>query len=163
MNTLPNPSYGCHAPQSLLWMNTLRFACPYWWRGNLVYHSTRSATRCRCSTASPNMLQTNNKNLSDILLTFLLLPTQTDVTKGARADPSALVAAQLGLQLHALGDSLPLFDGVTGRRVAPETDKVIDAVRDALMDDAAQHAEDMGDDAAKGASWSRKAIRVADL
>lgn len=135
-----------------------------WWRDNLVYHSARSATRCCCSTASPNMTQTNHKNLSPkSSSTFLLLPTQTDVTKGARADPSALVAAQLGLQLHALGDSLPLFDGVTGRRVAPETDKVIDAVRDALMDDAAQHAENMGDDAAKGANLSRNAIRVADL
>ena len=45
---------------------------------------------------------------------------------------------------------LPLWDGATGRRIAPETDRVADAVRDALMDDAAQLADELPEDAAKG-------------
>lgn len=76
---------------------------------------------------------------------------QTDVVKAARADPSALVAAQLNLSLHTLGEQLPLFDGVTGRRVAPETDRIVDAVRDRLMDDAAEYAEELPEEVAKGA------------
>lgn len=53
-------------------------------------------------------------------------------------------------QCLALQVQLPLWDGATGRRVAPETDKLADAVRDALMDDAAQLAEDMPEEAAGG-------------
>lgn len=34
---------------------------------------------------------------------FLLCGVQTDVIKGAPADPSALVASQLGLELYELG------------------------------------------------------------
>ena len=36
---------------------------------------------------------------------------------GVRADPSATVAEQLGLNLHTLGDKLPLYDGLTGALV----------------------------------------------
>ena len=46
---------------------------------------------------------------------------------------------------------LPLWDGATGRKIAPETDRVADAVRDALMDDAAQLADELPEEAARGA------------
>ena len=46
---------------------------------------------------------------------------------------------------------LPLWDGATGRKIAPETDRVADAVRDALMDDAARLADELPEEAAKGA------------
>ena len=41
---------------------------------------------------------------------------------GVRADPSATVAEQLGLNLHTLGDKLPLYDGLTGALVDDATD-----------------------------------------
>lgn len=37
--------------------------------------------------------------------------------RGVRADPSAVVAQQIGLDLHELGNMLPLYDGVTGELV----------------------------------------------
>jgi hypothetical protein len=52
---------------------------------------------------------------------------------------------------HHLPPQLPLWDGATGRRVAPETDRVADAVRDALLDDAAQLADDLPEEVARGA------------
>lgn len=45
------------------------------------------------------------------------------MNKAIRACPSALAAKQLGLVMHELGRTLPLSDGVTGRRVDDETDQ----------------------------------------
>ena len=55
---------------------------------------------------------------------------------GVRADPSATVAAQLGLKLKPLGDALPLYDAATGERVDDASDARVERARDALMDRA---------------------------
>lgn len=47
---------------------------------------------------------------------------------------------------------LPLWDGATGRKIAPETDRLADTARDALMDDATNLADDLPEEVAKGAS-----------
>lgn len=39
------------------------------------------------------------------------------------------VRRQLGIELHALGSALPLYDGVTGAPVPPDTDARIERVR----------------------------------
>ena len=69
-----------------------------------------------------------------------------NATSGRRSDPSALLARQLGVSLHRLGESLPLFDsgrkqgggggGGGGIQVSKEADERADTMRDALLDDA---------------------------
>jgi hypothetical protein len=57
----------------------------------------------------------------------IITGVETDVARGLRADPSALLCAQLGIPLHALRqDVLPLFDGVTGERVAETLDRQVE-------------------------------------
>ena len=64
---------------------------------------------------------------------------------GVRADPSATIAAQLGLALKTLGNKLPLYDGVTGELVSDETDARVERHRDALMDRARLRVDREGD------------------
>jgi len=69
-----------------------------------------------------------------------------NATAGRRSDPSALLARQLDVSLHRLGESLPLFDSVgegdgggegsRGKQVLREADERADLLRDALLDDA---------------------------
>ena len=66
---------------------------------------------------------------------------------GVRADPSATIAAQLGLGLKTLGNKLPLYDGVTGELVSDELDARVERHRDALMDRARLRVDREGDDA----------------
>ena len=100
-------------------------------------------------------------------------------TAGRRSDPSALLARQLGVPLHRLGESLPLFDpassssppppphgagggggregggGSGGRLVPKEADERADTMRDALLDDAkdaAFHSPPPGEQPAGGAA-----------
>jgi monoamine oxidase len=71
---------------------------------------------------------------------------------GVRADPSATVAEQLGLNLHTLGDALPLYDGLTGALVDEATDARVERARDALMDRARLRVDREGADATSAAS-----------
>ena len=64
---------------------------------------------------------------------------------GVRADPSATIAAQLGLALKTLGNKLPLYDGVTGELVSDELDARVERHRDALMDRARLRVDREGD------------------
>ena len=64
---------------------------------------------------------------------------------GVRADPSATIAAQLGLGLKTLGNKLPLYDGVTGELVSDELDARVERHRDALMDRARLRVDREGD------------------
>lgn len=61
-----------------------------------------------------------------------------------------LIPSQSLMSSESLLLQLPLWDGATGRRIAPETDRIADAVRDALMDDAAQLADELPEEVAKG-------------
>lgn len=57
---------------------------------------------------------------------------------------------QLGSQLHELHPVLPLFDGVTGRAVPQQVDNRVERLRDALMDDARERVDDLGEDLVVG-------------
>ena len=50
---------------------------------------------------------------------------QVDVKEGLRADPSAQMAQQLGIQLFEVNSQLPLYDGVTGRPVPKDIDDLV--------------------------------------
>ncbi|KAK9805594.1 hypothetical protein WJX72_006757 [[Myrmecia] bisecta] len=82
----------------------------------------------------------------------IITGTSVDVGKGLRADPSAVVARQLGVPLHQLGNLLPLYDGLTGQPVVPEVDARVEKVRDSLMDEARERVEELGEDAVQGES-----------
>ncbi len=72
--------------------------------------------------------------------------------RGVRADPSAIVASQLGLGLHPLGDHLPLYDGETGERALATTDERVERVRDEVMDRARLRVDREGADAVRAMS-----------
>ena len=90
-----------------------------------------------------------------------------NATAGRRSDPSALLARQLSVGLHRLGESLPLFDpcsslgpsssseegeGGRGKQVPKEADERADTMRDALLDDAKDAAFHSSSDAAAAAA-----------
>lgn len=54
------------------------------------------------------------------------------------------------MELCGLGKELPLFDGASGAEVAPEQDRRIELLRDALMDAARGRVEELGEDAVSG-------------
>jgi hypothetical protein len=57
----------------------------------------------------------------------IITGTRADLKSGAMADPSTLVAAQLGVPLHSLNPSLlPLYDTRDGRRLEPEVDSAVE-------------------------------------
>lgn len=43
---------------------------------------------------------------------------------------------QLGLELYPVRTTLPIYDAVTGQAVSEDADKLVERVRDALLDDA---------------------------
>ena len=63
-------------------------------------------------------------------------------TGGRRPDPSALVARQLGLQLHELGHDCPIMDGDGGLPVPKAEDERVTALWDSLLDNSASGAAD---------------------
>jgi monoamine oxidase len=68
--------------------------------------------------------------------------------RGARADPSAVVARQWGAKLHTLNDSfLPIYDAVTGEQYPGDVDAAIEVLRDALLDAAREVVDEGGEDA----------------
>jgi hypothetical protein len=65
----------------------------------------------------------------------------TRLGRGVRADPTALVVAQLQLKMHMLRDRLPLHDTATGERVPAVLDAAVEELRDALMDAARERVD----------------------
>ena len=63
-----------------------------------------------------------------------------------------MVAKQLGLDLHQLGNKLPLYDGVTGEMVDELTDARVERARDTLMDRARLRVDREGLEATAGVS-----------
>ena len=61
-----------------------------------------------------------------------------------------LARRQLGSDLHQLHPVLPLFDGVTGQAVPQHVDNRVERLRDALMDDARERVDDLGEDLVVG-------------
>lgn len=61
-----------------------------------------------------------------------------------------LACRQLGSELHQLHPVLPLFDGVTGQAVPQQVDNRVERLRDALMDDARERVDDLGEDLVVG-------------
>jgi hypothetical protein len=59
---------------------------------------------------------------------------------------------QLGIRLHELGRTLPLYDGVTGLPVPADVDARVERVRDTLMDDARERVDREGEAATMGES-----------
>ena len=56
----------------------------------------------------------------------------------------------MNLELFKLGEHLPLYDGVTGKKVSESQDRKIEILRDALMDAARSRVEDLGVDKVAG-------------
>ena len=65
---------------------------------------------------------------------------------------ASVVAKQLGLDLHELGNKLPLYDGVTGEMVDELTDARVERARDTLMDRARLRVDRQGLEATAGVS-----------
>lgn len=60
---------------------------------------------------------------------------EADVATERRADPSALLCKQLGLELTTLRGDCPLYDSVTGEKVPPDLDAALEAEYNSLLDD----------------------------
>jgi hypothetical protein len=57
----------------------------------------------------------------------IITGTRADLKSGAMADPSTLIAAQLGVPLHGLNATLlPLYDTKSGLRLEPEVDAAVE-------------------------------------
>lgn len=67
---------------------------------------------------------------------------------------------QLGISLHELKQFLPLYDGVTGQPVPEDLDKRIERVRDALMDDARERVDTLGEAMTEGESLQQALDRA---
>lgn len=63
-----------------------------------------------------------------------------------------MLCRQVGRELHELKPALPLFDGVTGQPVPQTVDSRVERLRDALMDDARERVDDLGEDLVVGKS-----------
>jgi len=91
-----------------------------------------------------NSLHAENFDAPIDLGASIVTGTEPDPRKGLRADPSALLCKQVGINLHKLeSDKLPLFDSKEGSLVDPELDVTVERVRDELMDRAAAYLENM--------------------
>jgi len=66
---------------------------------------------------------------------------------GVRADPSGVVAKQLGLRLVELRDGCPLYDTKTGERVSKDMDEKVERIRDLVMDEARAKVDASGESA----------------
>ncbi|KAL0040091.1 hypothetical protein WJX79_005960 [Trebouxia sp. C0005] len=84
----------------------------------------------------------------------------TNAERGLRCDPSAILAKQMGRELHELKPALPLFDGVTGQPVPQTVDNRVERLRDALMDDARERVDDLGEDLVVGESLGQALDRA---
>lgn len=85
----------------------------------------------------------------EIIRAVGLCPSQRAVSlwpgRSARECIAHTMHRQLGVELHELGRALPIFDGVTGAPVPPETDARIEALVNYLLD-AAREGVDEADE-----------------
>ncbi|XP_019458079.1 PREDICTED: lysine-specific histone demethylase 1 homolog 3-like isoform X2 [Lupinus angustifolius] len=65
----------------------------------------------------------------------IITGVEADVATERRPDPSALVCAQLGLELTVLNSDCPLYDTVSGQKVPPDMDEALEAEYNILLDD----------------------------
>lgn len=70
---------------------------------------------------------------------------EADVATERRADPSALLCKQLGLELTTLRGDCPLYDSVTGEKVPPDVDAALEAEYNSLLDDTVLLVAQNGD------------------
>ncbi|KAI3785608.1 hypothetical protein L1987_44732 [Smallanthus sonchifolius] len=77
----------------------------------------------------------------------IITGVEADVTSQRRPDPSALVCAQLGLELTVLDSDCPLYDTVTGQKVPPDLDEAVEAEYNSLLDDMQLVVAEKGDHA----------------
>ena len=64
-----------------------------------------------------------------------------------------LVCRQLGLTLYPIRQHmLPIYDGLTGQAVSDATDRAVERVRDALLDDARERVDSLGEAATEAES-----------
>jgi len=66
---------------------------------------------------------------------------------GVRADPSGIVAKQLGLKLVELREGCPLYDTKTSEKVTKELDEKVERIRDLVMDEARAKVDNAGESA----------------
>lgn len=71
-------------------------------------------------------------------LPTLTLSAPPSLRSGVPPDPSAVIARQLGLKLVILGEELPIYDAVTGKKVPEEVDSYVERVREEVMDKAVE-------------------------
>ncbi|KAK1303335.1 hypothetical protein QJS10_CPB11g00878 [Acorus calamus] len=65
----------------------------------------------------------------------IITGVEADVATERRADPSALICAQLGLQLTILNSDCPLYDIATSQKVPADLDEALEAEYNSLLDD----------------------------
>ncbi|KAM7274052.1 hypothetical protein ACFE04_028716 [Oxalis oulophora] len=65
----------------------------------------------------------------------IITGVEADVATERRPDPSSLVCAQLGLELTVLNSDCPLYDTVSGQKVASDLDEALEAEYNSLLDD----------------------------
>lgn len=75
----------------------------------------------------------------------IITGVEADVATERRADPSALLCKQLGLELTTLRGDCPLYDSVTGRKVPPDLDAALEAEYNSLLDDSVLLVAQNGD------------------
>ena len=64
---------------------------------------------------------------------------------GVRADPSGIIAKQLGLNLVELREGCPLYDTKDGGKVSAEMDEKVERIRDLVMDEARAKVDASGE------------------
>jgi hypothetical protein len=70
---------------------------------------------------------------------------EADVATERRADPSAVLCKQLGLELTTLRGDCPLYDSVTGEKVPSDLDAALEAEYNSLLDDTVLLVAQNGD------------------
>ncbi|KAG0572419.1 hypothetical protein KC19_VG093600 [Ceratodon purpureus] len=75
----------------------------------------------------------------------IITGVEADVATERRADPSALLCKQLGLELTTLRGDCPLYDSVTGEKVPPDLDAALEAEYNSLLDDTVLLVAQNGD------------------
>jgi lysine-specific histone demethylase 1 len=83
--------------------------------------------------------------LSEAYLWVYVSGVEADVATERRADPSALLCKQLGLELTTLRGDCPLYDSVTGQKVPADIDAALEAEYNSLLDDTVMLVAQNGD------------------
>ncbi|KAI5402868.1 lysine-specific histone demethylase 1 homolog 3 isoform X1 [Lathyrus oleraceus] len=77
----------------------------------------------------------------------IITGVEADVATERRPDPSALVCAQLGLELTVLNSDCPLYDIATRQKVPLDMDEALEAEYNSLLDDMVLLVAQKGDQA----------------